>query len=56
MQMTLPSLCPILQIEEPLGSVSSRKALSAVVDLLGFYLGFLNGGQLSLCRKAVADL
>lgn len=45
MQMTLPSLCLILQIEEPLRSVSSRNALSAVVDLLGLYLGFLNGGS-----------
>lgn len=53
MQMTLPSLCLILQIEEPLRSEGGT-ALSTVVDLLGFYLGFVTGGQLLLCRKAVA--
>lgn len=38
-------------MEEPLRSVRSRNHTIAVVDLLGYYLGFVNGGS-SLCRKA----
>lgn len=44
MQMTLPSLCLVLQIEEPLRSEVGT-TLSPVVDLLGFYLGFVPGGS-----------
>lgn len=44
MQMTLSSLCLILQIKEPLRSEGGT-ALSTVVDLLGFYLGFVTGGS-----------
>lgn len=44
MQMTLPSLCLILQIEELLRSEVGT-ALSPVVDLLGFYLVFVTGGS-----------
>lgn len=39
---------------EPLRSVRSRNHTITVVDLLGFYLGFVNGGS-SLSVERLAD-